>query len=157
MAIGHIAIRPHSRRAGRSAAAALAYRAGQRLLDPAGRVHNYVHRRRCEELVAAGVNSPKRWRGGANLQLLANAIEVAEKRRDARLLRDIQVAIPHELGKKQGTKLAKTFARALRKRYDTPVAWAVHRPRKGGCQCRSKFPQLRRSRNPHFIGCPGSM
>ena len=130
MAIGHISVRSHSRRAGHTAAAALAYRAGAKLTDRDGCVHDYRNRARAQELVADGVTAPERWPHGADLQVLSDAIEVAEKRRDARLCRDVQVACPHELTEERQIELVERFAMNLRERYDTPVAWAVHRPGK---------------------------
>ena len=128
MAIGHISIRPHSRRQGHTAAAALAYRHAEMLVDSSGQMHDYRHRRRSEHLIDGGVVSPDRWQGGEDLQQLADAIEAAERRKDARLLRDFQIALPHELHEMKQIKLARDFAGRLRDRYDTPVAWALHRP-----------------------------
>ena len=131
MAIGHVAVRTHNRCRRHTAAAALAYRAGERLRDRVGCVHDYRRRGRTEAIRDCGVSAPKRWAGSQDLQVLADTIEVAEKRKDSRLLRDFQVALPCELSRDQQITLARDFSNLLTDRYDTPVAWAVHQPAEG--------------------------
>ena len=134
MAIGHISVRPHSRGAGHTAAAALAYRHGQRLVDcRTGAVHDYRHRDGCEHALAAdGIVAPECWTGSLDpksaLQPLADAIEMREKHPRARILRDVQAALPCELDEAQRAALARDFARELSGRYGTVVSYAVHRP-----------------------------
>lgn len=135
MAIGHIAIRPHSRGRGHSAAAALAYRHAEKLVDcRTGAVYDFTHRRvRDGELVDGGLVAHPAWTHGTTkterLQALADRIERAEKRKNSRILRDIQPALPCELTEKQQVRLTRTFAERLSERYGTTVAWAVHRPK----------------------------
>ena len=131
MAIGHFALRTHSRKRQHTAAGALAYRAGDRLVDSNGIVHDYRNRARSQSILESGVSAPDRWAGEDDLQQLADAIECAEKRKDSRLLRDCQMALPAELKEAQQIEVAQGFAAFLRDRYDTPVAWAVHRPDPG--------------------------
>ena len=125
MAIGHISVRVHSRSQGHSAAAALAYRAGLTLKDSrTGETHNYSRRSDRQGIAAAGLtDGPFRTVGE-----LADAIENAEKRKDASILRDVQPAIPAELDEAEGIALVERFAKALGARYHTTTAWAVHRP-----------------------------
>ena len=125
MAIGHISVRVHSRSQGHSAAAALAYRAGLTLEDSrTGETHNYSRRSDRENIAAAGLtDGPFRTFGE-----LATAIESAEKRKDASILRDVQPAIPAELDEADGIALVERFAKELGERYHTATAWAVHRP-----------------------------
>ena len=133
MAIGHLAVRAHSRKRGHSAAAGLAYRHGARLVNRQnGSVHDYRYRVRPDEDVVAGegMKAPWRWTGGTDLQFFADAIEKAEKRKDAQLFRDVQIALPHELVEDRQIELAAEYAFFLVERYDTPTAWAVHRPGK---------------------------
>ena len=47
-------------------------------------------------------------------------------------MRDVQMALPCELGEQDQVALTRRFAAALCDRYGTTVSWAVHRPR----QCR---------------------
>ena len=131
MAIGHFAVRAHSRKQGHSASAGLAYRHGTRLVNnQTGTIHDYRYRTRPDEAVVAGddLEAPDRWMGGKDLQWFADAIEQAEKRKDAQLFRDVQIALPHELDESKQIELSAQFARFLVTRYDTPTAWAVHRP-----------------------------
>ena len=135
MAIGHLAVRPHSRRKGHSAAAALAYRHGARLIDKrTGEIHNYVRRGRNEELAQQGLVAPGNWPLSgdttADLQRLADAIEASEKRKDACILRDVQIALPHELESNRQAHLANAYAKFIGDRYITVVTWAIHRPAK---------------------------
>ena len=128
MAIGHIAVRVHTRTRGHSAAAALAYRAGVRLRDSrTGDVHDYRLRAR-RGVVASGIAGGGDTPIGTDLQTLADAIENAERRRDSCIARDVQPAIPIELTEEDDrVKLVCTFAEKISARYGTVVAWAVHR------------------------------
>ena len=135
MAIGHIAIRPHSRGRGHSAAAALAYRHAVALVDcRTGINYDFTHRDvRDAELVGDGLAAHPAWDHGTThiekLQALADRIEGAERRKNSRILRDIQPALPCELDEKQQLELTREFAERLAERYSTTVSWAVHRPK----------------------------
>ena len=126
MAIGHIAVRTHKRSAGHSAAAVLAYRHGTALVCPrTGEIHDYTRRSgvaRCGTVAA--VDTPLT----QSLDALVAGIEGAERRRDSRISRDVQVALPCELSEPQNYELTQAFAKALAKRYHTLASWAVHRP-----------------------------
>ena len=129
MAIGHIAIRPHSRSAGHTAAAALAYRFGVAITcTRTGEYHDYHRRSKRADVVAAGL-TPGPFATPADL---AAGIETAERRINSRLLRDVQIALPAELSVEDRTALTKGFATDLAKRYNTVTAWAVHRPDRRG-------------------------
>ena len=122
MAIGHIAIRPHSRSAGHTAAAALAYRFGVAITcTRTGEYHDYHRRSKRADVVAAGL-TPGPFATPADL---AAGIETAERRINSRLLRDVQIALPAELSVEDRTALTKGFATDLAKRYNTVTAWAV--------------------------------
>ena len=85
-----------SRSEGRSATGAAAYRSGERLVDErTGEVFDY--RRRGDVLdrsILAPASAPA-W--GQERERLWNAVEKAEKRKDAQVAREIQVSLPHEL------------------------------------------------------------
>ena len=133
MAIGHISIRTHSRKHAHTAAAALAYRHGARLeCSRSYEVHDYRHRARHGHIAGEGLVSARPSPLGSDLDTLARAIETAERRGDARLLRDVQLGLPHELDAGSRLALTEEFARYLAKRYDTVCAWAVHRPDRRG-------------------------
>ena len=129
MAIGYVDMVTHSRARGHSAAAALAYRFGVWLVDLRTRaVHDYRERHTREDIAATGIEASRGTPVAADAQTLANAIERAERRRDARILRDWKVALPHELEEPDRIDLAATIARDIAERYRTVTAWAVHRP-----------------------------
>ena len=109
MAIYHLSAKVISRGSGRSAVAAAAYRAAERLHDDRlGHDHDFttkigvVHR---EVLLPEG--APEAWRDRATLW---NAVEAAEKRKDAQLAREVEVALPRELSQTEGIALARDFA-----------------------------------------------
>nr|MCU0256346.1 Ti-type conjugative transfer relaxase TraA [Vicinamibacterales bacterium] len=110
MAIYHLSAKVIGRSVGRSAVAAAAYRAAERLHDERlGRDHDFtakagvVHR---EVMLPEG--APEAWSDRATLW---NAVEAAEKRKDAQLARELEVALPRELSKAEGIALARDFAR----------------------------------------------
>ena len=63
---------------------------------------------------------------------LWNAAEAAEKRKDARVAREFEVALPHELDGAARAALALDFAQDLADRYGAAVDVAVHRPHTQG-------------------------
>ncbi len=105
----HLSVKPISRASGRSATAAAAYRAGAEIEDlRTGETHDYSRKRdvvHSEILVPPG--SPA-W--AEDRSALWNAAEAAEKRKDARVARDYEVAIPKELTREQGIELVRDFA-----------------------------------------------
>ncbi len=135
MAIFHFEITPIKRSAGQQATGAAAYRAGERIRDErTDTVHNHSRRtdvRHTEIFLPSQFNgSPMEWaRQRASLWNLA---EAAEKRRDARVAREYQVALPPELTAEQRLALARSFSRELSDRYGVAVDLAVHDPKPGG-------------------------
>ncbi|AUC13011.1 Ti-type conjugative transfer relaxase TraA [Rhizobium sp. Y9] len=63
---------------------------------------------------------------------LWNAAEFAEKRRDARVAREFEIALPHELSPEGRLKAARAFARDLANRYGAAVDFAIHSPGEHG-------------------------
>ena len=61
-------------------------------------------------------------------QAFADALEQAERRKNSCIARDIECALPHELDEHQRIALAARMAQRLAKRYNAPVAFAVHDP-----------------------------
>ncbi|MGO6841541.1 MobA/MobL family protein, partial [Rhizobium ruizarguesonis] len=62
---------------------------------------------------------------------LWNAAERAEKRSDARIAREFEIALPHELTPDQRLVLTRAFAEDLANRYGAAVDLAIHRPGEG--------------------------
>lgn len=130
MASYHCSIKPVSRGSGRSGTAAAAYRAGACLSDErTGEVHDYTHKQGIEsaELVLPdGVNLDR--------EQLWNAAEKAEKRKDARVAREFELALPAELTKEQRRALAAEFAKSLVDKHGVAADVAVHEPSRKGDQ-----------------------
>ena len=120
-----MSVRVHTRSKGHSAAAALGYRLGVDLVDSrTGVEHAYGRRAKCGDVLATGMEGAGVF---ADVAAFAAAIEAAERRKNSSILRDVQVALPCELGKQAGAALLQEFAQMLAERYDTHVAWAMHR------------------------------
>ena len=132
MAIGHCRVTTITRAKGHTAAAALAYRFGVALRCPrTGERPDFSARTRRGEIAGTGIEAARPTPIAESAQTFAGAIEAAERRRDSRLARDCQVALPHELDEPARLELARTFAAAVAERYGTVCAWAVHKPHEG--------------------------
>jgi len=128
IAIYHVSTKPLSRSAGRSAVAAAAYRAGEKLIDErTGLCHDYTRR---DGVVLADVITPDG--GSAERSALWNAAEGAEKRKDARTAREWVVALPAELDAGQRGALACSFGAVLARHYGVAIDVAVHQPDREG-------------------------
>jgi ATP-dependent exoDNAse (exonuclease V) alpha subunit len=122
----HLSVKPVSRSSGRSATAAIAYRTAEKLLDErTNQLHDYSRKQGVvhTELLLPE-NSPE-W--AHDREKLWNAAEAAEKRKDARVAREYEVAIPKELTKEQGIELVRDFGKAIRDRYGVAVDIAIHK------------------------------
>jgi ATP-dependent exoDNAse (exonuclease V) alpha subunit len=135
MAIYFMQINSVGRGSGRRATAAAAYRAGERIRDErTGEVHNYSERR---DVRHAEIFLPRQFEGSAtawahNRERLWNTAEHAEKHHNAKVAREYQVTLPHELTPEQRVSLARTFASEIAERYKTAVDLAIHDPRPDG-------------------------
>ena len=100
--------RDGSVRPGSSAVAAAAYRSGTRLKDEGrGEVHDYSRRKgiaHTEVMVPPGAAD---WL--ADRSLLWNTAEALEKRVDAQLCRELNIALPHELSHEQRLELVRGY------------------------------------------------
>ncbi|RJX66081.1 Ti-type conjugative transfer relaxase TraA [Tsuneonella suprasediminis] len=111
MAIFHFSAKVIGRSSGRSAVAAAAYRAGERLHDERiDRTHDFTNKAgvlHSEVMLPRG--APEAF---ADRATLWNAVEAAEKRKDAQLSREVEFALPSELSKKDNIRLAREFVKA---------------------------------------------
>ena len=57
-----------------------------------------------------------------------NAAEESESRKDARVAREFEIALPHELNAEQRLELTREFAQGLADRHGTAVDFAIHAP-----------------------------
>lgn len=124
MAIYHLHVKNISRGAGRSVVAAAAYRAGETLPNETEeRLSAFGGRRDVlyNEIVLPE-DAPD-WM--ADRARLWNAVEAAEKRKDARLAKEIEVALPRELAKPVWITLARQLATAYAAK-GFVVDFAVH-------------------------------
>lgn len=132
MAIYHCSMKPVARSGGRSAVAAVAYRTASRLLNERdGLVHDFTRKSgvvHTEIVLPDGVEAD--W--ARDRSSLWNAVEFAEKRKDARVAREFEIALPHELGAAERLSLTRDFARELANRYGAAVDFAIHRPGSDG-------------------------
>jgi hypothetical protein len=128
MAIFHLTTKVFSRGKGQSAIAAAAYRSGETLRDEqTGEQKSYQTRsaRIAFEGVFAPADAPE-WARQRNE--LWNQAERTETRKDARLAREIEVALPHELTDQQREYLVKDFVREAFVRKGYVVDVAIHAP-----------------------------
>lgn len=104
MAIYHLEAKVISRSTGRSAVAASAYMSCSKILnDYDGVLHDFTRKRGLVwEHIFLPQNAPQEWQDRSELW---NAVERAEKTKDSRLARELVVALPVELGKKQWINL----------------------------------------------------
>ena len=111
MAIFHFSVKVIGRSSGRSAVAAAAYRSGERLHDNRiDRDHDFTNKAGVlysEVMLPEG--APAEF---SDREALWNAVEAAEKRKDAQLAREVEYALPRELSKKENIKLAREFVKA---------------------------------------------
>ncbi|MBY3000619.1 Ti-type conjugative transfer relaxase TraA [Rhizobium leguminosarum] len=131
MAIYHLSMKPIARSGGRSAVASAAYRAAERLTNERdGLTHDFSNRKGVEHAeIVLPTGSSAYW--AMKRSALWNAAERAEKRSDARIAREFEVALPHELTPDQRLALTRAFAEDLANRYGAAVDFAIHRPGEG--------------------------
>jgi len=135
MAIYHLSVKPISRAGGRSATAAAAYRSGELVHDlTSDEVFDYTRKRGVEHseivLPTAAARADINW--ARDRQALWNAAEIAEKRKDARVAREYEVALPHELNRGQRVELVRAFSAELANRYGVAVDFSIHAPHRNG-------------------------
>ncbi len=106
----------------------MAYRAGEKLTNERdGITHDYTAKKGVEHaeiVLPEGVNAD--W--AKDRSALWNAAEFAENRKDARVAREFEIALPHELSAEQRLEAAREFAQELANRYGAAVDFAIHAP-----------------------------
>ncbi|TCP74197.1 plasmid mobilization system relaxase [Rhizobium sp. PP-CC-2G-626] len=128
MAIFYAQMTPVSRSSGRSAVAAIAYRAAQKLTNERdGLTHDYRNKQGVEHseiVLPEGVDAD--W--AKDRSQLWNAVEKREVRKDARVVREFVLALPHELSAERRLALTREFAQGLADRYGAAVDFSIHQP-----------------------------
>ena len=134
MAEYHLTMKNISRTDGRNAVKSAAYRHGQKYnCEKTNEVYNYSKKKDVEHCeISIPENSPNWAKELANLnpyqasQKLWNAVEGIEKRKDARLSKEIEFSLPHELTKEQRLLLAREFINENFTSKGMIADWAVH-------------------------------
>jgi len=108
MAIYHLSATIIQRSRGRTATAAAAYRSGGRIRDErSGVIHDYTRRKGVHgSEIRVPAHAPE-W--ARRRDVLWNQVELSERRRDAQLAREINVALPRELSHARNKALLREF------------------------------------------------
>jgi len=139
VALYHLSVKAISRGGGRSAVACAAYRQAESLHDErTGQTHDYERKRGVEArllMMPDGVGGSATLAGEnwtAERERLWNAAEAAERRKDARVAREYELALPHELDAASRRRLVTVFAGELVERFGVAVDAAIHAPGREG-------------------------
>ena len=127
MAIYHFSVKAISRSDGRSAVACAAYRAGEKLIcDYYGKEQDYTKKSGVEhtQIYAPENTNPNL----LDRQKLWNKVEQVERRKDALLAREFEIAFPSELNAEQRQALLSDLCQELVKRHGVIVDAAIHAP-----------------------------
>ena len=127
MAIYHFSVKTISRSAGRSAVACSAYRSGEKLIDERqGKEQDYTKKTGVEftKIYAPENTNPEL----LDRNQLWNTVEKVERRKDANLAREFEIAFPHELNKEQRERMLNDLCQELVKRHGVIVDAAIHAP-----------------------------
>jgi len=110
MAIYYFNSQVFTRSKGHSAVGKAAYRAAEKLYDErSDQTFDYSNKSDCfYKEIMLPKNAPKEF---ADRERLWNAVEESEKRKDAQLSREIQLALPRELSEEEGISLAKEYVK----------------------------------------------
>ena len=130
MAIYHFSVKAISRGEGRSAVAAAAYRAGEKLQDDKyGKEQDYTKKSGVE---FTNIYAPENTNPDLlNRQKLWNTVEKVERRKDALLAREFEIAFPEELNAEERKNLLNDLCQDLVKKHGVVVDAAIHAPHTG--------------------------
>ncbi|HAU1979725.1 TPA: Ti-type conjugative transfer relaxase TraA [Legionella pneumophila] len=125
MAIAFAQVSIHSRAKGHSAIAASSYRSGAKLYDArTGITHDYSNR---HDVIYSDILLPEEsLEAFSDREFLWNQAELAEKRCDAQVCKDIVLALPKELDLVQQIELARQFAQTHFVDKGVPADIAIH-------------------------------
>ena len=133
MASYHLSVKTIKRSAGRSATAAAAYRAGERIeCQREGRVHDYTRKQGIEETFILTPKDAPDW--AQDRSRLWNEVEASETRRNSVTAREWELALPSEISAEDRSQITRAFAEQLVSRYGVAVDVAIHAPHREGDQ-----------------------
>ena len=125
MAIFHCSIKIIGRSGGRSAVASAAYRSGEKLYnEETGIIHDFTRKGGVvmSEILLPD-NAPKRY---FDRQTLWNEVQKIEKRSDAQLAREVEVALPVELAREQQIECVRNYIMENFTTKGMIADWALH-------------------------------
>lgn len=123
----HMRVKSISRAAGQSAVAAAAYRLGERLVDQAtGQVQDYTRRSGVMVTFSIAPEDAPDW--ATDPEPLWNGVEASETRKNSKLAREYELALPASLDAETREAIARAFAQELVDRYGVAVSTAIHAP-----------------------------
>lgn len=120
MAIYHLTTKAISRSKGQSSIASAAYRSGEKLIDQrTGEIADYTRKQEVDHKEIVGFDGSR--------SELWNKAEQAEKRKDATLAKEYEVALPVELNREQKIELVREYGEYLNKRHKVAVDICIHK------------------------------
>jgi len=115
-----------SRSKGRSVTAASAYRAAEKIIDErTGAVHDFERKK-------GVLDSFMFNHSGLSRSELWNLAEMSEPAKNARVAREWQLALPHEVGRDSHRKIINEFSGFLVSKYGSAIDVCVHAPGRSG-------------------------
>lgn len=131
MAIYHWDCSIIKRSSGRSSVASAAYRSGEKILDEkTGITHDFTKKKGVLHTEIITPDNVPDW--AKNRHQLWNAVEVAEKRKDSQLAREIMVALPNELTEAQRLELVRNYITEQFTTKGMIADLAIHAPNRKG-------------------------
>ena len=127
MAIYHLSVKVITRSQGRSAVAAAAYRAADKIENEYDGIA-YDYRKKnwvVHSEIILPTNAPSKYRDRSTLW---NAVEAAEKSKTAQLAREVEIALPRELNLQQQVELVRMFVNAKFVTEGMCVDFSIHNP-----------------------------
>ncbi|MBY3790671.1 MobA/MobL family protein [Photobacterium carnosum] len=119
MAIYHCSVKPICRSAGQSSCASSAYRSAEKIKDERTEIiHDYTRKKAVDFTALIGWNSDR--------SSLWNTAEKAEKRKDATVSREYELALPKELSNDEKISLVLDYSTWIYERHNVAVDVCVH-------------------------------
>ncbi|MCR5222216.1 MAG: MobA/MobL family protein [Lachnospiraceae bacterium] len=125
MSIYHCSIKIISRSSGRSAVSAAAYRSGEKLFcEETGLTHDYTHKGGVVmNEILLPKNAPSAY---LDRSVLWNSVQSVEKRTDAQLCREVEVAFPVEMSRDEMIACVRSYIRENFTSKGMIADWALH-------------------------------